>query len=107
MLSHRLQQAKCLDVNKKKCVVHKDFFSQFTSNIIDVRNSAKAELLQVTSVPKRRIPSPVVIHCTTGFGILFFGTDIILINLRTPSNIMPPLPELMSQKSEGSHNYKI
>ena len=76
MLSHRLQQAKCLDVNKKKCVVHKDFFSQFTSNIIDVRNSAKAELLQVTSVPKRRIPSPVVIHCTTGFGILFFGTDV-------------------------------
>mgnify|MGYP001374213344 CR=1 FL=1 len=29
MLSHSLQKAKCLDVNKKKMlVVHKDFFSQ-------------------------------------------------------------------------------
>ena len=38
------------------------------------------------------------------FCLIFFD---ILINLKTPSDIMPPLPELMSQKSEWSQNYKI
>ena len=38
------------------------------------------------------------------FCLIFFD---ILINLKTPSNIILPLPELMSQKSEGSHNCKI
>ena len=46
MLSHSLQQAKCLDVNKKKCwLFTKISFHKFTSNIIEIRNSAKESLM--------------------------------------------------------------